>query len=140
MRYVQVQANCALPFADDSFDIATSNAVIEHVGSPENQAFFVAELARVARRVFLTAPNGLFPVEHHTAIPLLHWWRPGFEAACRVLGKDEWLDPANLILIAERRLAQMAPPGHVARVGHTGLPLGPFSSNLYLFMEAGATT
>jgi hypothetical protein len=62
-RYIKITANAALPFGDRSFEIATSNAVLEHVGSAENQMLFVAELSRVAKRVFIT-------VEHHTAIPL----------------------------------------------------------------------
>jgi hypothetical protein len=131
--YRRIEPNAALPFADDSFDLAASNAVIEHVGSPENQAFFVAELARVARRVFVSAPNRWFPVEHHTAAPLAHFWRPSFELACRALGKADWLDPANLILIDRARLRQLGPA--TAQTGYTGIPLGPFSSNLYLYFE-----
>jgi Methyltransferase domain len=46
-----------LPFADDEFDVAFSNAVVEHVGSREEQRRFVAELCRVAPRVFLSTPN-----------------------------------------------------------------------------------
>lgn len=135
VRYVKVQANARLPFGDHAFDIAVSNAVLEHVGSEANQRFFLEDLMRVSRRVFLTAPNGLFPVEHHTAVPLLHWWRPSFAAACRVLGKTEWLDPANLMLVRRGRLQALAPPGRRVRIGVTGLPLGPFSSNLYLFID-----
>ena len=130
--YVQLTANQRLPFDDNHFDIAVSNAVIEHVGSLDNQRFFVAELARVAKRVFLTAPNGLFPVEHHTAIPFAHFWRPSFGLACRVLGKTEWLDPANLILMRRGALTRLAPAGRKTETGYTGLRLGPFSSNLYL--------
>ena len=37
------------------------------------------ELCRVAGRVFISVPNRYFPVEHHTAIPLLHFWDKGFE-------------------------------------------------------------
>src|SRR5262249_15686402 len=70
----RILPNQPLPFADRSSAIATSNAVLEHVGSAANQAFFVAELLRVAGRVFVTVPHRFFPVEHHTAIPLLHYW------------------------------------------------------------------
>jgi hypothetical protein len=129
VRYTQIQPNQALPYPDDAFDIAVSNAVIEHTGSPENQVAFVTEMMRVARTVFLTAPNRFFPVEHHTAIPLLHYWRPTFALACKALGKEEWLDPKALILIDKARLAEIAPAGST---GYTGLSLGPFSSNLFL--------
>jgi SAM-dependent methyltransferase len=71
-EYVQGDA-CALPFADAAFDVAFSNAVIEHVGSPERQELFVAEALRVARRVFITTPNRWFPIEVHTRLPVVHW-------------------------------------------------------------------
>jgi hypothetical protein len=61
----------ALPFADSAFDILTSNAALERVGSLENQRSFLRELLRVGKKIFVTVPNRLFPVEHHTAIPLL---------------------------------------------------------------------
>jgi hypothetical protein len=134
VAYRRIEANRPLPFADGAFDIATSNAVIEHVGSVDNQRAFVAELTRVARVVFISAPNRFFPVEHHTAIPLAHFWPAGFRLACRALGKQEWLDPANLILTDRRALARFAPNG---TTGFTGLALGPFSSNIFLFVDSG---
>ena len=85
--------------------------------------------ARVARQVFITAPNRYFPVEHHTAIPVMHYWRPTFALACKTLGKGEWLAPENLILTGIDDLQRLNPAG---RVGHTGLALGPFSSNIYI--------
>jgi hypothetical protein len=62
-----------LPFADREFDIAFSNAVVEHLGDRTSQEAFVRELCRVARRVFVTTPNRLFPVDPHTLLPLVHW-------------------------------------------------------------------
>ncbi len=70
--YVQGDA-CSLPFADGSFEIVFSNAVIEHVGDEERQRRFVAEALRVGRRVFVTTPNRWFPIEVHTRLPLVHW-------------------------------------------------------------------
>ena len=61
------------PFADETFDIAHSNAVIEHVGCREAQRRFLSELRRVARRGMVTTPNKYFPIETHTLLPLLHW-------------------------------------------------------------------
>ena len=77
--------------ADDAFDIAFSNAVIEHVGGEEEQRQFVAELCRVAPRVFLSTPNRWFPVETHTLLPFLHWLpRPAADRAFAALGQDNW--------------------------------------------------
>jgi ubiquinone/menaquinone biosynthesis C-methylase UbiE len=71
-RYVQADA-CALPFGDRTFDVVFSNAVIEHVGDRERQRLLVREAVRVGRRVFITTPNRLFPLEVHTRLPLVHW-------------------------------------------------------------------
>ena len=128
-RYVQIEANARLPFEDKAFDIVTSNAVIEHVGSRAAQRAFVEELARVGRQVFISAPNRYFPVEHHTAIPLLHFWRPTFVMACTALGKTEWLSDDYLTLTSMKDLKVTRP---AARFGYTGLGLGPFSSNLFM--------
>ena len=61
VQYRQVVANDALPFDDGSFDIVTSNAVLEHVGSVENQRFFISELLRVGGCVFVDRPAPIFP-------------------------------------------------------------------------------
>ncbi|GJD53341.1 hypothetical protein OPKNFCMD_6116 [Methylobacterium crusticola] len=135
VAYRQVAADCRLPFPAGRFDVATSNAVLEHVGSADNQRLMVREMLRVARVVFLTVPNRYFPVEHHTAIPLLHYGDASFRWACRRLGKSAWSDERELILMTRARLSALVPPGRRARIGHTGLSLGPASSNLFLFID-----
>lgn len=130
--YVKILPNQRLPFEDRAFEVAASNAVLEHVGSRESQALFVCELCRVARRVFISVPHRYFPVEHHTAFPFVHYNEALFAAMCRLAGKSEWADPANLILMTRKRLYELAAStGSKATVGYTGLRLGPFSSNLY---------
>jgi hypothetical protein len=136
--YAQIAANQRLPFADQQFDIATSNAVLEHVGSPAHQETFVHELIRVARKVFVSVPNRYFPVEHHTAIPFLHYSDAAFHLACRALGKQEWAEAQNLILMSRDSLARLVPADLAAETAYTGLHLGPFSSNLYLFVDQTA--
>jgi hypothetical protein len=133
VRYFQIEPNARLPFDDGSFNIATSNAVLEHVGSFENQSLFVRELCRVARRVFISVPNRFFPVEHHTALPFVHYLDGTFRIACRIARKSEWAHDENLILMTRKYLWQLAAPiGRSTAVGYTGLLAGPFSSNLYL--------
>jgi hypothetical protein len=66
-----------LPFEDGEFDVAFSNAVVEHVGGRNDQERFCHELARVAKRVFVTTPNRLFPVDPHTLLPFVHWLPDG---------------------------------------------------------------
>jgi hypothetical protein len=64
---------CHLPFADQSFDIAFSNSVIEHVGGAGAQARFAGEIQRVGKKYWVQTPNRLFPVEQHLLTPLIHW-------------------------------------------------------------------
>jgi hypothetical protein len=138
ISYREAEPGDPLPFADNSFDIATSNAVLEHVGSLDAQVAFVTELARVAHSVFVSVPHRFFPVEHHTGIPLLHWTDRSFAAACRILGKREWAESANLILMTRTRLHGIGKDSVASerpiQIGTTGIRLGPFSSNLYLMI------
>ncbi len=81
-----------LPFADAEFDIAFSNAVVEHVeGGRDGQRQFVHELCRVGTRVFVTTPNRWFPLEVHTLLPFVHWLPKG--PRDRLLPFDDVLDP-----------------------------------------------
>jgi hypothetical protein len=131
--YRQIEPNTLLPFANGSFDIAASNAVLEHVGSLDHQFLFVSELCRVARRVFITVPNRFFPVEHHTALPIAHYHQSTFRMACEMTGQSDWAREENLILMTRKRLWRLAAPiNRSTAVGYTGLLMGPFSSNLFL--------
>lgn len=98
-----------LPFADGEFDLGFSNAVVEHVGTREDQRRFVHELCRVARRVFVTTPNRRFPVEVHTLLPFVHWLpRRQEHALYRLLRRPAGLD---VELLSEREFRTLFPPG-----------------------------
>jgi SAM-dependent methyltransferase len=135
IRYVQIEPNRRLPFADKSFDVATSNAVLEHVGSRQNQLNFIAEMARVAKKVFISVPHRYFPVEHHTGFPLLHWMDASFTLACKLTGKSKWSREDELILMTGKKLRSLIPSGVKYRTGYTGIKIGPLSSNLYLVLS-----
>lgn len=98
----------SLPFADDAFDIAYSNAVIEHVGSRDAQLAFLNELIRVSKRGYLTTPNRLFPIELHTRVPLLHLMlsKRRFDAFLRMIGKD-WAAGDYMYLLSEHELRSL---------------------------------
>jgi Methylase involved in ubiquinone/menaquinone biosynthesis len=100
VRYVEADG-CALPFEDGHFDVVHSSAVLEHVGSHEQQRAFITELVRVSRRVvFLTTPNRWFPVEFHTVLPMLHWLPPRvFRAVLAFIGHDMLALEENLNLL-----------------------------------------
>src|SRR6266508_2200877 len=106
-----VQANALdIPFRDGSFDLIHSSAVLEHVGSFENQAKMVAECFRVARRgLCVTTPNRWFPVEFHTRLPLVHWLPPRVcRAIFRQVGYGFFADERNLNLMSRTQLQKTA--------------------------------
>ena len=59
-------------FADQSFDIAFSNSVIEHVGDAERRRAMAAEAQRLAPAWWVQTPSIWFPMEAHTMMPF--WW------------------------------------------------------------------
>jgi len=113
-----------LPFADATFDLGFSNAVIEHVGGGrEGQRCFIAELCRVARGVFVTTPNRWFPFDPHTLLPLAHWLPEGprRERLFRARGFDDVLDP-----LGPKDLAALFPyPVRLVNTGLTLIAIGP---------------
>lgn len=118
VEYVQGDA-LDLPFADGSFDIVFSNAVLEHVGGRAQQRRFVSEALRVGRAVFLTTPNRRFPVEVHTRLPLVHWLPDRVShPVYRALGKEH----ATEITLLSRRSLEALFPGRV-RIVNLGLTL-----------------
>lgn len=129
-RYPHITAVTAdgrsLPFADKSYTIVYSNAVIEHVGDEEAQLRFLRELIRVSERGYLTTPNRLFPVEVHTRVPLLHLVLPRalFHAWLRLIGKT-WATGDYMHLLSERELR--------ALVGKAGLREYTLLKNRFLF-------
>jgi hypothetical protein len=108
------------PFADNSFDICHSNAVVEHVGDCKRQQWFVSEMVRVARQGFFTTPNRWFPVELHTKIPLLHYLPWGaFLSSCRLLGRENQIKGVRLLDRGQvRSFIQGAPVLHHQILGN----------------------
>jgi hypothetical protein len=101
----------SLPFDANSFDIGFSNAVIEHVGSRDDQKRFVEELVRTCRTVFVATPNAGFPVDPHTLLPFVHWLpRPIRHRLLRWTGNGSWASEAALNPLRAATFRAMFPP------------------------------
>lgn len=138
VAFTRIVPHARLPFGDGQFAIAYSNAVVEHVGSRGQQRAFVAELCRVARRVFVVAPNQLFPFEQHTGLPLINYLPlPVFRGLLRRTRFSHWAAEENLNPLFARDLVGLFPPGEPVEVRSAGLGLGAFRSNLVAIRAPG---
>jgi SAM-dependent methyltransferase len=117
IKFLKIQPNQRLPFEDREFDLSFSNAVIEHVGSTENQRAFVREMLRVSRCFYLTTPNRWFPIELHTALPFLHFLPPRiFRRVLSAFGEHFWSREENLNLLDLKQLSALYPHGSGVRI------------------------
>lgn len=106
---------CRLPFRDQSFEIAFSNSVVEHIPSEEDRRAYAAEIRRVGRGYYVQTPYRWFPVEPHLMTPLIHflpksWRRPllpytvwGVLHKPTPQGCDEFLRDIRLLDLRELR-------------------------------------
>lgn len=127
-----------LPFDTATFDVVHASAVLEHVGSFDNQVRFITECARVARRSFcITTPNRFFPIEFHTILPLVHWLpKSYFRRLMRASGREFFALEENLNLMSKRDIshaAQLALSGARYRFSVETVKLLGFDSNLLLY-------
>lgn len=136
-----VKANgCDLPFANNTFDFTHSSAVIEHVGSRSQQARFLGEAWRVARKgVFVTTPNSGYPVEFHTMLPLIHWLPVSlYRKMLLALGYGFFADEKNLNLLSCRSLSRIARAAGIERFRISSVSLLGFPTNLLLMAHKPA--
>lgn len=108
LKFVQGNA-LNMPFEDNSFDLVFSSAVLEHVGSFENQCKFLSECLRVSKKyVFLTTPNRFYPIEFHTYLPFIHWLpKKIHRKILNLIGQKELAMEENLNLLSEKDIKTM---------------------------------
>jgi len=114
IKFLQVAPDRSLPFKDKQFDLVTSWATLEHVGDYQSQKYFLQELYRVGKNVFVTTPyRGCF-YEPHTGLIFLHWlplaW---FRKICRSLGRPFWADNRHLNPLFVKDIKKMLPNSFV---------------------------
>lgn len=109
-KFVQIKAGKRLPFADKSFDIVVSWATLEHVGGREQQKFFLSELFRIGKKVFITTPYRGCLYEPHSGLFFVHWLpRRGFEKICHFLKKSFWASEDNLRCLWKKEVRELLP-------------------------------
>ncbi len=136
LRYCRADGR-SLPFDGSSFDVVHSSAVLEHVGSFENQRRFITELVRVAKRaVFLTTPNRWFPVEFHSVLPLVHWLpKPWFRRLLSRTSYSFFALEENLNLLDRREILQLCSGLDRCRVSVESQRLLGIPSNLLVTIQ-----
>jgi SAM-dependent methyltransferase len=101
-RFVRGDAR-ALPFEADSFEIAYSNSLVEHL-HPDDRPRFAAEIRRVAGRYWVQTPNRYFPIEPHVLLPGFQFMPEGARKRLWRLGMPRTpYEPIELLGAAELR-------------------------------------
>lgn len=132
-NYVKGSA-LSTPFADQHFDLAFSNSVIEHVGGVAEQRLFAAEMMRIGRRIYCQTPNKWFPIEPHYMAPFVHWLPAKWFGYCvhryltihglvtKPSRKDHETFKAGIRLLSKNELQQLFPACQIRTEHFLGLP------------------
>lgn len=117
-RRVNLQLQCVvadgehLPFKDGAFACIFCNSVIEHVANPD---LLAQEIQRTGYRFFVQTPNGDFPLETHSTIPI-----PFYQALpvrlkyflCKLLGASfNYIE--SVTYVKESQLRQLFPSAQI---------------------------
>ena len=126
-----------LPFHNEEIDIVFSSAVIEHVGSLNNQKQMLAECYRVAKKgIFITTPNRWYPIDLHTSLPLIHWLpKKIHRAILKILRFAFYSTEENLNLLDKRTLCHLCKKLNIQNFTVKQITTLYFVSNLMLIIK-----
>jgi len=121
-----------LDYADDTFDIAYSNSVIEHVGDWNKKKLFAREIRRVAPRYYVQTPFRWFFVEPHLLAPFIHFLpRPVYRVLARYFSVWRWVVGADkeqinrfvdgIDLLDLRQMQKLFPDAQIRRERFLGM-------------------
>jgi len=131
-RYIQGDARHVPEIGTDTYDIAHSNSVIEHVGTWDSMIGMASEIRRVAKRYFVQTPNFWFPFEPHFQLPIFHWL-PEQVRTHILLSRDCGYEAKavdynsavrrieNCRLLSCRQIEALFPDGEIVRERYLGL-------------------
>lgn len=127
----------AMIFKDNNFDIVTSSATIEHVGSFKNQINFVRECIRVSKyKTFITTPNRYYPIELHTKIPFIHFLPKITHRKILYLLGDKFLSlEENLNLLSKYDIIKICKTLEIKNFKIKEIKLFGFVSNFILIIQ-----
>lgn len=96
-KTIKIIPHKKLPFKDKYFDFVVSWATLEHVGGYSDQEYFLNELLRVGKKIFVTTPYRGCIYEPHTGLPFLQWLPLRmFRKFCKVTNNKYWSTEKNL--------------------------------------------
>ena len=132
IRSVLGDATRLSDYADQSFDIAFSNSVIEHLFTLENQAAMAREVQRVGKAYWVQTPNYWFPMEPHFHVPGWQWMPMRLRVAILQRRTCGWRgrtpDPARALdvvsevrLLTRRELGELFPSASIVPEKFLGL-------------------
>lgn len=123
-RFPQMQCVRAdgehLPFRNEAFHLVFCNSVLEHVARPR---ILAAEMRRTGRCFFVQTPNGDFPLESHSHVPLPFFWqipRALQRVLCRFVGA-QWDYLMSVHYLTPQELREYFPGAQLIRERAFGL-------------------
>ena len=110
IKFAKILSKKPFPFANGEFDIVVSWATLEHVGQRVEQKFFLSELFRVGKKLFVTTPDKSCFYEPHSGLFFAHWLpHKYFSLVCEILGKKFWSDVDNLNPLSRADIFKILP-------------------------------